>query len=222
MREVVAGVKQVAQPKEHLNPGGDCFACSFAAVLNHLVPERKIDVEEAYKVFNSVTKYANSDRYACDNTHGGMLKALRHVRFDLDYPIEHRTHILTPRFSGIDDYWSYGWYAFEPWTDFTQHLEAFVSAGWTAIASMLYDGRGQMVEQPGEPWPGIRATDHFVVLDGARELWEPTRGLEGSSTLNHYVHVVCSTGKGAYWIDTRHLLRGHGVAGLILVRRNER
>lgn len=221
MREVLANVKQVAQPAQHLNTDGDCFACAFAAVLNHLVPERAMDVEEAYKVFNSITKYANSDRYTCDNSHGGMLKALHHARFVLDYPIAHRTHILTPRFSHLNDHFSYGWYGFEPWGDFTEHLEAFVSAGWIAIASMLYDGRGQMVERPGEPWPAIRATDHFVVLDGTRELWEESESGD-SSSLNHYVHVVCSTGKGAYWIDTRHLLRGHGVAGLILVRRNER
>lgn len=221
MREALADVKQVAQPEQRRNAGGDCFACSFAAVLNHLVPERTMDVDEAYGVFNSITKYANSDRYACDNTHGGMLKALHHARFALDYPIEHRTHILTPRFSMLDSHSAHGWYGFEPWGDFTQHLEAFVAAGWIAVASMLYDGRGQMVERPGEPWPSIRATDHFVVLDGTRELWEESESGD-SSSLNHYVHVVCSTGKGAYWIDTRHLLRGHGVAGLILVRRNER
>lgn len=220
MREALAAVERVAQPDRRLNPQGDCFACAFAAVLNHLVPERAMDVGEAYKVFNSITKYANSERYTCDNSHGGMLKALHHARFVLDYPIEHRTHILTPRFTNLDDHFSHGWYAFEPWGDFTQHLEAFVSAGWVAVASMLYSGRGQMIEDPGEPWPSIRATDHFVVLDGARELWEPC-GSEGSSTLNHYVHVVCSTGRGAYWIDARHLLRGHGVAGLILVRRNK-
>jgi hypothetical protein len=45
MREALAAVKQVAQPEQRLNAGGDCFACSFAAVLNHIVPERTMDVD---------------------------------------------------------------------------------------------------------------------------------------------------------------------------------
>lgn len=209
MAGIVAGVEPVPQPSTRLNPGGDCFACVVAAVVNHLCPDHAITIEQAFGLFAETTTTGTP---TTGNTWVGMQKALQRARYEHDVPIVCRTDIIQPRFDPA--MWAHDWFHSEDATDFTERLEAWLSAGWVAIASYLFDGTG--------PYDGDlmgRSTDHFVLLDGARAAWED-RG-EGCSVLQHSVHVVCSV-RGARWQTTRDLLRHHGVAGLILVRRDNR
>ncbi len=130
------------------------------------------------------------------------------------YPLEAHADIVQPAFDLAHR--SQSWWRFVPLHEWAYRLEAWLAANWIALAETNFDGRGP-VDQDGTH----NHNDHFVVLDGQRHFWKRHEKVEGAHYLAHETHVVCSA-QGAYWIETQQLLERHGVAGLILIRKDVR
>jgi hypothetical protein len=102
-------------------------------------------------------------------------------------------------------------------SDYTRRLEGWLRSGWIAITEINFAGGGAFENGLGR----FRDSDHFVLLDGTREVWEKCRPDDPECTarsLIFYIHVVCSV-KGAYWIKTKDLMLSHGAAGWWLIRK---
>lgn len=210
MIEVLRGVRAFPQPSPARNEGGDCFACASTAVLGALFPERPPTFDQVFEWFRE--KYANSEREYISSTWQGMQAALWKAR-TAGYPIDVTTDAVEPR---IDPQrWGYAWLPGEDETRYARRLEGWLRSGWLALVTIDYDGKGHQDEEGR-----VRSGNHFVVLDGTREGWEPG-GIEGAWSSTSSLHVVCSA-RGAYWIRALTFLRKHGGAAMLLVRRDER
>lgn len=211
MREVCHGIDPVPQPKPHLNPGGDCFACSTAAAVGWCCPEKGTpSIETVHEWF---TREDRSGTPNLVNTWNSFRWAFGRAK-EAGYLIESRAWVLAPQWR--PDQFSHGHFHFEPEMDYVQHVEGFLSAGWVGIASIRFDGSGLYT-----PDFGIKPCDHNVVIDGARQVWRPFEdsSVKGAS-LRCELRGVCSV-KGAYWMRAQDLFRRHGLAALWLVRRDE-
>lgn len=209
MIEVFRGVAPFPQPSPARNPGGDCFACALTAAVRALYPEHPIAFEAAWDAFKA--KNSSGDEVV-SNSWGSFERAVWRLR-ELGYALELRHDIVTPR---VDlRHWSHAWWFAIPDDEWAYRLEAWLAAGWIALAEMDFDGKG-----PYTPEGYVNSIDHFVVLDGQRHLWKRLEHTSGSA-LEHETHVVCSA-RGAYRMRTHDLLLKHGVAGLTLVRADRR
>lgn len=207
MREILQGVVPYPQPSPRRNPGGDCFACTLTAAVRHIYPENPIDFNVAWEAF-LVKSIGGSD--VLSNIWPTMAHAAPYALWEHGYRLDVHKDIVM-RETNLDRY-SHAWYRAQPEQDFSKRLEAWLSAGWVAIAEMNYAGEG-----PYTPDGKINHTDHFVILDGQRGFWKKSETNPGCASWENETHVVCSA-KGAYWIDTGQLMLRHGVAGLILLR----
>jgi hypothetical protein len=213
MIEFCHNVKPFPQPHPQKNPGGDCFACSLTAVLQHLFPDNPPKFETVWDYF--MTKYLNSEEKGLSNTWTGMKKAFSTARYEDGYPLEYTYDLVLPRYD-----WEHFSYAFYPRIpsdgDYSRRLEGWLRSGWIALTEINMYGPGPFADGR------YNDTNHFIALDGTRELWEPWKSSSGeeSMTLEYYIHVVCSV-KGAYWIKTRELMKMYGAAGWWLVRKSQ-
>lgn len=210
MVEVLLNVTPFPNPSPGRNPGGDCFACSLTAAMRYLFPERLISFDDAYGCF--LEKHDDGKEYL-RNTWWGMRQAMYQTK-DLGYDIEVFKDLVTPTFDRESH--SHAWWKFQPDGEWSYRLEAWLSAGWVALAEMDSEGKGPFTSEGYH-----NHINHFVVLDGIRHYWKPSENVKGASSLDHDVHVVCSR-KGAYWIPVHDLLHKHGTAGLWLLRRDNR
>lgn len=209
MAEILHNVAPFPQPSPKKNPGGDCFACSLKAAVDFLYPERPVPFDLAW------------DAWTCESSGGGVILSntwptLRTAVYALHahgYRVEIRRDLVLPSFDV--DTWSHAWWDCEPTGDWAYRLEAWLSAGWVALAEMNLAGSGRYTADGL-----VNHIDHFVILDGQRHFWQAHPAIDGAATLDHETHVVCSA-RGSYWIRTQDLLRKHGVAGLTLLRRVE-
>jgi hypothetical protein len=208
MREFLLGIQPFPQPSPHKNPGGDCFACALTAALRHLFPERPLEFEVAWNYF--MAEVYKSDQKQLNNTWPGMRRAMYQANSD-GYRMSITSDIVRPNFDA--EKWSHAWFQFVPVPEYTRRLEAYLRAGWVAVAEINYAGVG-----PSTPDGKLNGTDHFVLLDGVKWEWVPFES--GGGFHREYVHVVCSA-KGPYWIQTHDFLVKHGAAGWWLVRREE-
>jgi hypothetical protein len=201
----LVGVEPVPQPHPYRNPGGDCFACSLLAVLRHLAPEFDAPTfEDTDRWFTAKT---TSGTPTTDNTWYGMDKALWAARAD-GWPIEWMVEQATvPQFDVRR--WGHTWPIQEDARGYGRRLQAWLSAGWIGLTSVLYDGSG-----PYTPDLLLRSSDHFLILDGARQ-----RG-DDHFWNNPEIHVVCSA-KGDYWVDAQKWQRGYGGWSWLLIRRKD-
>ena len=208
MTEIIRNIAPFPQPVPNKNPGGDCFACSLKAVIDGLFPERPIPFDAAWESFK-VEAYGGGT--VLSNTWPTMRRAIASIR-DRGYDLQTRHDIALV---AVDiETWSYTWGLSINEEEWSYRLEAWLSAGWLALAEVNFAGTGPITPN------GYRSSaDHFVCLDGQRHFWKPNLEFGGAS-LDHETHVVCSA-RGAYWINTADLLRKHGAAGLILVRKDE-
>jgi hypothetical protein len=210
MPEYCHNIKPFLQPKPNKNQGGDCFACALTAALQFLFPDNPPDFETVWNYF--LTKYKDSDKEGLHQSWPGMKKALQNARYD-GYRIDITYDVIRMEFN---EAWSHAWFHKTPVTEFTRRLEGWLRSGWVAVSEINMNGDG--IYNNGH----FNTTDHFVILDGIKEIWEPWEGdPDGGSSLNNYIHVVCSV-KGAYWIETRNLLVKHGAAAWWLCRRGVR
>lgn len=209
MSEILLGVKPLMQPQPHKNPSGDCFACALKAAIDHLYPERPVNFDAVWNAFK-VTPYGGGEK-VLSNTWPTMCIAAYALR-DQGYDLDVHADIVTPQFEV--DHHSHAWFRMHPTMEWAYRLEAWLAAGWLVLVEINYAGAGPY-NQDGTS----NNADHFVVLDGQRHFWK--RFETGGASLTHETHVVCSA-RGAYWIDTHDLMRKHGVAGLRLIRRDER
>lgn len=208
--EVLRGVAPFMQPSPAKNPGGDCFACALTAAVCHFYPEKPLDFDAAWESFK---RSSSSGEPVLSNSWGSIWYAAHALR-QQGYELEVHLDLVVPQYDVRR--FSHAWYHSIPTHDWAPRLEAWLAAGWLALAEMDYDGQG-----PVRPDGSLNVIDHFVLLDGQRDFWKRSETLPGSAALAHETHVVCSA-KGAYWIDTRDLLFKHGVAGLTLIRRDAR
>lgn len=204
MIEYCHHVAPCPQPRPPITSGGDCFACALVAGLGHLCPERPLTVAEAIEFFRW-------DNGVVATSWPGMERALHTAAYRNGYPIEYTADIVQPVMDAHR--WSYAWWAWEPELEYARRLEGWLRSGWVAFTEILQSGEGMLT-----PDLKLRGTDHFVLLDGIRYVWEPTEGAEHGRTYNQYVHVVCSV-KGGYWMRLMHFLRRHGGSGWWLARR---
>ena len=212
MREILLGIQQVPQPSPAKNNGGDCFACSLTAAFRHLFPETEIDFDKIWGAFT--TTYYKSEKTCTDNTWSGLERATRAVANQYDLRIEVDHDILIPRFR--PDTWSHAWFSYAPQGEWTEAVERYLRSGYVILTEINFAGVGPVSRGEGGRLY-FNGTNHIVVVDGARQIWEKFEDGQGSS-LNYYVHVVCSS-KGAYWIRTLDFLKDHGAAGWFLLRR---
>ncbi len=142
---------------------------------------------------------------------GGMEHAVRKAGREFDLDLDVHYDLVEPSFQ--IDIWSHAWFWQEPAGTWARRLEGWLRCGYVAFAEQRYAGDGPFNEELQ-----ARSTDHVVLIDGVRLGWDG----RARSSWNEYAHVVCSTGRGAYWIKVRDLMRKHGTAGLMLVRRIDR
>lgn len=209
MTEIVRGIKPFPQPSPSKNPAGDCFACSLKAVIDGLFPDTPVAFEDAWEAWKGE---AYGGGKVLSNTWPTCYHACYRMKA-LGYDIEVFRDLVIPHFDV--DTWSHAWGASIPEWPWAYRMEAWLSAGWLALAEMNYAGAGHFTADGS-----MNHTDHFVAIDGQRQFWKKHPTLDAHS-LSHETHVVCSA-KGAYWIDTQTLLRRHGVAGLTLIRKDVR
>lgn len=206
MIERVAGVQPFYQPAPARNPGGDCFACALTAAVRHLVPERPVEFDTVWECF-LIEPYGGGPKVLSNSwpTMRTAIYALGQHGYELETTKDLVSEVRP-------DSWSHAWGLEIPEMAWAYRLEAWLAAGWVALAEVNFQGSG--------PWTGEyqNTIDHFVVLDGVRHYWKKH---DSGVSLEHDVHVVCSA-RGAYWIDAGDLLRKHGTAGLTLVRRDRR
>lgn len=205
--EVLSGVEPFLQPKPVRNPGGDCFACALTAALRHFFTDQPPDFNAVWEAFETES---SDGKKMLNNTWTGMRDTIYAIR-DLGYRLQLHTDIVRPVFS--TETWSHAWWQFVPDCEWAYRLEAWLAAGWLALAEM----RLEETERGGYTADGKLAfIDHFVVLDGQRHFWQQHATLPAHK-LDHETHVVCSR-KGGYWIRTEDLLTRHGVAAIRLIR----
>lgn len=209
MKEFCLNITPFMQPKPTRNKGGDCFACSVTAGLRHLFPERPVEFETAWNYFMAETMGGSKQ---LNNTWTGMRRALYEADSD-GYGMTILSDIVRPTYD--TERFSHNWWGFVPDYEYTRRLEGWLRGGWVAFAEINHEGAG-----PVTPEGKLNHPNHFVLVDGAREVWEPSLAVSGARTLLHYVHVVCSA-KGAYWIPAYDWLVKHGAAAWWLARRDE-
>lgn len=212
MIEYCLNIVPYMQPKPHKNHGGDCFACALTGILRHLFPDSHPDFDTVWNYF--MQPYYNSDKKGLSNSWSGMKKAVQNAEED-GYRVEYEYDIVRPTFDNIKT-WSYTFFPHVPSKEFTRRLEGWLRSGWVALQEINYAGAGYRNEKGR-----YNDSDHFVLVDGVREIWEQSERVEGASSLEFYVHVVCST-KGSYWINTRDFLIRHGAGAWLLVRKDVR
>lgn len=208
------------QPSPERNLGGDCFACAFTAIMQHLFPEDPPTFDECFEYFAS--QYADwydednnvhpGNKFTNNTWTGFYTSAILHAIRDEehDYPLEYFADLVVPLFDPEDR--SYSFYNYLPTTSWARRLEAWLSAGWIAVAEIDSEGRGPI------RLDGItNDINHFIIVDGMKYEWKSID--EKSKSLNYLIHVVCSS-KGAYWVNCDDLLRKYGAAGLWLIRNN--
>lgn len=210
------GVKAVAQPSPARNPGGDCFACAMTAGLRALFPNTEIDFNKVWECWQVEQRQLDgSMKTFLSNTWSSARTALYNARHSLDLPIEIRADIVAKNFNDPER-WPHSFYGAFPGYEWALRLEAWLSAGWLALAVVNYAGNPSR----GEWKDGYRMSDdHFVLLDGVRSYW---KGREGSASLAYEIHVVCSAAGGReYWITLDDLLQVHGAGAWWLFRRED-
>lgn len=205
MSEILLGVQRFEQPIPKRNPGGDCFACSLKAAVDFLYPDKPIDFNLAWEAFEVKTISGATTLSNCWRT---MAWTAPHALHDHGYNLEVHRDIISPKTDL--DHWSHSWGFRVDEQQWAKRLEAWLSAGWVAIAECAID-----------PLPAVTPTgyknhtDHFIVLDGQRSFWQEHGN--GCASLTHETHVICSA-RGSYWLDTSELLNMHGVNALVLLR----
>jgi hypothetical protein len=205
VKEILLGVKPFMQPYPLRNSTGDCFACALTAAVRHLYPEDPISFETVWDAF-VVKSLPDGDPVLC-NTWGTMASTAPHALRKYGYDLQIHRDIVMP--SPDLRNWSHAWGFQICGHEFAMRLEAWLSAGWIAISEVNLAGDSG------------RSIDHYVLLDGQRQYWEKNKDHPGVSTGMAQTHVVCSA-RGEYWINTGDLLKKHGTAGLVLIRKDER
>lgn len=209
MTEILRNVAVFPQPSPPKNPGGDCFACSLKAAVDALYPDRPIPFNVVWEAFK-VDAYGGGK--VLSNTWTTMERAAQAlVEHDYRLAVRHDIALATINL----EYWSHSWGLPHEEGLWAYRLEAWLAAGWLALAEMNFAGAGPVTADGSR-----NGTDHFVCLDGQRHFWRAHATVQGASSLEHETHVVCSA-RGAYWIDTADLLRKHGVGAIILIRPQE-
>jgi hypothetical protein len=219
MNDFCHNIEPFLQINPSRNPGGDCFACALTAVLRHLYPEKNVDFNKVWEYF--LTKQTSDGKPHLSNTWPGMYDAIIEAIRDenYDFKLEYRREYVYPR---IDiESWSHCFGIEQSPEECGYRLEAWLKAGWIALAEIQYTPTGKHGWQPD----GYRqSNDHFILIDGIRMGWwwekYTVNGKEcESGSLRVDVHVVCSA-KGKYWIDYKELLEAHGVGAWLLVRKD--
>lgn len=171
-------------------------------------------MQDLTRVYDEVS--AAKPNTTVSNTWGehGLGKALKRAaeKFGGEWgAIEIEYDILRPQFEIRT--WSHAWFGSEPVSEWAKALERWLGAGYVAFSEQNYNGDGQMTADHM-----LRSTDHITLIDGVRYGWGEWK--DGGRGQEFHAHVVCSTGRGAYWIPVHDLMRKHGVAGLIFARRS--
>jgi hypothetical protein len=211
MIEICHNIEPYMQPSPARNPGGDCFACSLTAILRHIFPDNPPEFDQVFDYFYTESI---SGKPVLDNIWSGYRMAVCNAKED-GYDVEIRNDFVVPIYD--PDTFSHNWWSVFPSETWCRRLEAWLSAGWIAVAEIDSEGRGPMRED-GK----LNVANHFIAIDGIRTYWKDMDcSIVGAKRLAHDIHVVCSS-KGAYWIDERDLLQKYGAAGLWLIRRDKR
>lgn len=210
MSEILLGVERVPNPQPHRNEGGDCYACTLIAALVHLFPEQDAPTfEDCDRWFTGRTTSGDA---TTNNTWRGMDSALWHARAD-GFDLEVAYDMVVPQFDPRQ--WGYGWPVVWAGDQYVRRLEAWLAAGWLALTVINLDATGPLTDDLK-----IWTTDHFLLLDGARQFWqEAEHGASGQSE----VHAVDSSTRDITgWHDVRKWERGFGGTPWMLVRPDRR
>ncbi len=242
---VLLNVERVPQPDPCRSEGGDCFACSLIAALQHLFPDQEPPTFE------------DTDRWfqgQWAEPTGSMKDALRSIasgesedpaataRGVVDKLDEYaRKPPTSNTWNGMDKalwnarsdgwsvdiaydmvvpqfdprQWGYGWPIVWGGDAYVQRLEAWLAAGWVALTVCDMDARGPIVDAYM-----LNSTNHFLVLDGARTYWKEQ---EHGASRAAEVHVVDSSRRNITgWIEINKWERAYGGTPWMLVRRTDR
>jgi hypothetical protein len=84
--ETVVPIIPVMQPSPGITPGGDCFACATAAILNTFYPESPITVSEALELWRGRDGHLTNSCYFAN-------EVLHKIRFDMGREIDYFPYI---------------------------------------------------------------------------------------------------------------------------------
>lgn len=228
--EVLRGAKRFPNPLPPRNSGGDCFACATYSMVSLLFPEREdITWDALYKAWEN-PKFPGQ----LDNTWPHYLEVFDRMARLFELPVE-RGILFTPPFSAWDiERNEPAWFRAPGEIYWWRDLQAYLSAGWLAIAHVNQFGSGPY--EVGDPAQEgyIHTTDHIVLIDGARQArvrrpqpkWYMEKYPESEPTWDtweYQVHVVDSARSDqSGWHEARLWLYRHGASALHIMRRHYR
>ena len=118
-----------------------------------------------------------------------------------------------PRWFVEDIYMAFGSSGYINNLEWFAYVRMALEAGYYGITSVVYDQTGPKGEVPP-------ATDHVVLICGARTISIPHETMEGASSLHDQILVSCSakSTKDEEWVKVREFLSKRGGYHIILVK----
>ena len=191
---VVLPLRVRPQPQPHLAEGGDCAACVLGGLLGLEVPEVYDQILDGKLEATSRPEWEEMLQNA--EQEGTVSRVILDVPF-WNFPTY---------------YGAFGPSGYLNFPEWFRYVRMALEAGYYGVASVVYDKTGASGEIPP-------ATDHVILICGAREVEVPHPTLP-SSTIQNEVLISCSakSSPDEEWVNTKQFLVERGGYNIMLVK----
>lgn len=211
-------VERVAQPSSGLEGGS--FNCAALAILQQFLPEAPTLDVLWEDVWEGLVLGPQSKGPSGLKDHADFWSAVN------DWGDVRLQAVVDPPLS-LPDTWgdrAHGPTMFQEDT-FSKRCRAYLEAGYVGYCAVQFERRSDVIRYKNQD--PAEGSDHVVVLDGFREMYRSTGKCSGDGPQysgHHYneIHVVCSTVREDYWVDSQEFIREHGGYQVIWVRQDPR
>lgn len=208
--QILLGAAPFRNPPGGRNPQGDCGPCASKVIIDHFYPDRPISFEDTALLWQNPKHGGGTIE---SPTWGCAVRHLANNAATLGYDIDTEVLFWPPTSDRWDlENFDHNWYWHEPVQSCYRDIHARLEAGWLILAGINQAYRGLT-----NPDGTVNAMDHWVVIDGADKR-EWTRPATNVTLETELFHVVCSTGRGRYWVEVQHMLRMGGLGAVLAIR----